>query len=89
MPSPYLCKRFHPTCSLVGKSLSFSILQRNAKAAAPGFEHETRGDLLSLSFVVVNERCHRIALGYNIKLVIYVLLWVTSRKKLQIKNKNI
>ena len=55
MPSPYQCERFHPTRgSSRRKSLFLNFA--NAKAAAPGFECETRGDLLSLSFVVAPQR---------------------------------
>ena len=58
IPSPYLCQRFHPTrgCSQ-RKSLFLNFANATprmqfAKAAVPGFECETRGDISSLSFVV-------------------------------------
>ena len=48
-----LCKPYPLTryCSR-RKSLFLTFANENAKAAATGFERETRGDLLSLSFVV-------------------------------------
>ena len=50
--APISASAFIPLAGVVGESLSFSTLQINAKAAAPGFERETRGNLSSLSFVV-------------------------------------
>ena len=49
--APISASAFIPLAGVVGESLSFSTLQ-NAKAAAPRFERETRGNLSSLSFVV-------------------------------------
>ena len=50
--APICASAFIPLAGVVGESLSFSTLQINAKAAALGFERETRGNLSLLSFVV-------------------------------------
>ena len=50
--APISASVFISLAGVVGESLSFSTLQINAKAAAPGFERETRGNLSSLSFIV-------------------------------------
>ena len=50
--APISASVFISLVGVVSVTLSFSTLQINAKAAAPGFERETRGDLSSLSFVV-------------------------------------
>ena len=50
---PISASAFIPLAGVVGQSLSFSTLQINTKAAAPGFKRDTRGDLSSLSFVIV------------------------------------
>ena len=50
--TPISASVFISLAGVVGESLSFSTLQINAKAAATGFERETRGELSSLSFVI-------------------------------------
>ena len=56
MPSPYLCERYHPTrgCSQ-RKSLFLNFANENAKAAPPGFERETRGNLSSHTVKIISD----------------------------------
>ena len=58
MPSPYYCKRYPLTCGC-SRRKSLFLKFANAKAAATGFERKTRGDLSSLSNLLLRTKRSR------------------------------